>query len=218
MEEIMKQSLVFACLTLMLMISLVSGNGLQAQESKLASSVGPQQNADHKTVGFRVTRWQVKHMHDAKKAKELVASLKKVGCEVTQAAHNGHTDVRYRCQYWKLITVENKEFAAQWSKWLHSVGMDTVVVDPDESIAKDTVDLRLANWRTMHLHDKTQADEITNMLKAVGCEVERSAHDGHIDLRFRCPEWKTIALGDHPSSHVWQNWLNENGFETKHKH
>ena len=195
-------------LALAMILSVFSLALANAQQTKLASSAaGPADTTAHKTVGFRVTEWQTKHMHDAKAAEELVASLKKVGCEVTQAAHNGHIDIRFRCPAWKLITVDNQEYAVQWSNWLKGAGMETVVEDPADTIATDTVEFRLPNWQNMHLHDAAKAKEVINMLKMVGCEIEESNHDGHIDVRFRCPEWKTIALHSHDASHHWQEWL-----------
>lgn len=213
----MNMSKVIALTFVFLICGVSSTTGQQTQTATLKSDA-PATAENHKTVGFRLVNWQTKHLHDAKAAQELAESLKKVGCEVQQAAHNGHIDVRFRCPSWKMITVENKDYAVQWNNWLKNAGMETVVEDPAESIAKDTVQYRLTDWKRMHLHDPAKVSEVTNMLKMVGCETETADHNGHVDIRFRCPEWKTIALHNHAASHHWQEWLNKNGFETKHSH
>ena len=184
----------------------------QFQETSNASA-----SSENRVVGFRSQQWQTRHMHDLKAADELYEALQRVGCEVTKANHNGHIDINYRCAMWKTITVENADFAVQWSNWLASAGLQTVIVNPPTTVP-NRIRFRVADWSNIHTSSAAEADEIGAMLQMIGCEAERHPHDGHIDIRHRCPEWKTIALHNHDAAHAWQNWLNQKGFETEHMH
>lgn len=187
--------------------------------AQTAQNAGPTSTAEtKKTIGFRSVAWQTRHIHDMAVARDLIASLKKIGCEVTQHDHNGHLDVRYRCATWKSITVENDEFAKQWTEWLVGYGMETVRVDPPDTPGLEIVRFRKADWQNLHLHDAAKAGQIMTMLKMIGCEADQHEHDGHIDVRFRTGDWKTIALHNHDAAHGWQEWLDNLGFETEHSH
>lgn len=76
-------------------------------------------------VRYRAEKWQAKHIHDAKKAKTIAATLTKLGCEVKQEQHNGHLDVKYRCPKWKQMELESHEKAHQWEKWFKEYGFQT---------------------------------------------------------------------------------------------
>lgn len=171
-----------------------------------------------KKIVFRIAQWQVKHVHDAAKADELMASLKKVGCEVATENHNGHIDLKYRCANWTPITVENDNYATQWSNWLIGQGAETVLVEPAETPGMEIVRFQMPGWNNTHLNDQAQANELARMLKMIGCEAEVAAHDGHYDVRYKTGGWKTIACHNHDAAHAWQDWLNKIGFETQHTH
>ena len=80
------------------------------------------------------------------------------------------------------------------------------------------VDFRLMQWRAKHCHDTGEADSHYKALKSLGCQVEKHEHNGHIDLRYRLPFWKSLALKSDQEAHKWQKYLNKMGFETKHEH
>ncbi len=203
----------------LIMIILVGSNELVAQSTQKAQGEAATAPVNaRKTIGFRCITWQHKHIHDMAAAKQLIESLEKIGCEVTQEDHNGHLDVKYRCATWKSITVENDEFATQWTNWLVGNGMETVRVDPPAIAGLELVKFRHTEWKNLHIHDSNQATQMVAMLKLIGCEAEQHQHDGHFDVRFRAAEWKTIALHNHQAAHSWQEWLNSNGFETEHSH
>ena len=82
----------------------------------------------------------------------------------------------------------------------------------------EIVRYRLADWKTKHIHDTKKAETITATLKKLGCEVQQHSHNGHIDVKYRCPQWHELKLKTHEDAHKWENWLKEFGFTTEHKH
>jgi hypothetical protein len=84
--------------------------------------------------------------------------------------------------------------------------------------ADEIVRYRLTEWKRQHLHDAAKATKITETLTKLGCEVQKENHNGHIDLKYRCPEWKQLKLNSHADAHKWEAWLKEFKFETEHKH
>ena len=84
--------------------------------------------------------------------------------------------------------------------------------------AEEIVRYKLANWKAKHIHDAKKAETIADTLKKLGCELQKLDHDGHIDVRYRCPEWKQLDLKTHDEAHKWEKWLKDYGFETEHKH
>ncbi len=211
----MKQMKTLLAAATISLVTLVNTPGLKAQT---AQNVGASKVEAQKTIGFRLANWQTKHIHNAAEAEKLIASLEKIGCEVSRHDHNGHWDVRYRCPNWKTITVENETFQKQWSGWLAGQGLETVVVNPPDSPGLELVKFRKPEWQNLHLHDTNKAAQMIAMLKMIGCEADQHEHNGHIDVRFRCTEWSSIALHHHDAAHQWQGWLNELGFETQHTH
>ncbi len=73
-------------------------------------------------VHYQCKEWQAKHIHDVKKAEKIYATLKKLGCEVTKADHNGHVDVKYRCEKQRDMPVESHKIAMDWEKWFKEYG------------------------------------------------------------------------------------------------
>ena len=195
----------------------LSGTG-QLLAQTTAQNVGAATTEAQKKIGFRLANWQTKHIHNVAEAEKLIASLEKIGCEVTKADHNGHLDVRYRCPAWKSITVENDEYQKQWATWLAGQGMETVVIAPPATPGLELVRFRRTEWHNLHMHDEAAVAKLVSMLKMIGCDAEKHEHNGHIDVRFRCREWSSISLHNHDAAHKWQNWLNELGFETEHTH
>ncbi|TWU39891.1 hypothetical protein Q31b_32070 [Novipirellula aureliae] len=84
--------------------------------------------------------------------------------------------------------------------------------------ADETVRYQCPEWKAKHIHDEAKADTIEKTLKKLKCEVERSEHNGHIDLKYRCKEWHTLKLDTHDEAHKWESWLKAFGFNTEHKH
>ena len=86
------------------------------------------------------------------------------------------------------------------------------------SAEREVVAYRLANWKTIHFDDSRRADIHTQTIKRLGCEVNSGDHGGHIDVSYRCTEWREISLDSHDKAHEWEGWLKASGFETRHQH
>ena len=93
-----------------------------------------------------------------------------------------------------------------------------VVADAASAAQKEVVSYRLKEWKTVEFEDAKKAKTHYDTIKKLGCEVKQNQHDGHIDVTYRCPEWKQIALKSHSDAHKWEKWLKASGFETKHAH
>ncbi|MCO8123198.1 hypothetical protein NHH03_15725 [Stieleria sp. TO1_6] len=98
--------------TVLLLAFLVTAVVLAAAPAATAAEV----------VHFQCKEWKAKHIHDAKKAETIAATLKKLGCEVKQDEHNGHMDVKYRCEKEKQLPVKTHEEAVKWEKWFKEYG------------------------------------------------------------------------------------------------
>jgi hypothetical protein len=82
----------------------------------------------------------------------------------------------------------------------------------------EIVNFRLVQWRSAHYDDAKLAQANLTTFKKIGCEVEQNQHGGHVDVRYRCPTWRSIAAKSHVEAHQWEKWLKASGFETSHKH
>lgn len=198
-----------------MVIATVIGSSLAyaQQPAKLASV-----STVKKTIGFRLANWETAHFHDASAADKTETALKKIGCETQRQAHDGHIDLRYRCVGWKQLTVETDEHLVQWHQWLGDRGMQTLVVDPPASMNMVTVRYQMSKQGHLHIHDADEAVHTQQALEMIGCIVSKSEHNGHIDLTFNCPEWKTIGFPVCAIAHEWEAWLKLQGFRTEHKH
>lgn len=202
-----------------------NGSATKTQVRRTPANVGQTRNvpavktsAAPKIVGYRAPEWESIHTTSEDEATQVIATLKKIGCEVDTVDHDNHIDVKFRCAEWRSMQVKTFGLQGQWAEWCKKHGLETVVVNPPADTKKPTVSFRLPKQRTVHLHDVHKAKQIINTLNLIGCEVETKDHDGHIDATFACPEWSTIELTSEDSAHGWQKWLNESGFETKHTH
>ena len=83
---------------------------------------------------------------------------------------------------------------------------------------QEIVGYRLKQWKTVHFDDAKRAKTHYETVKKLGCEAKQADHGGHIDVTYRCPEWKEIALKSHSDAHKWEKWLKASGFETRHAH
>lgn len=73
---------------------------------------------------------------------------------------------------------------------------------------------RLTEWKTIHTNTEEQAQKELEILQRVGCEVDSQNHDNHIDVRYRCPEWKSIKLASDQLVSQWAVWCQAKGMET----
>lgn len=73
-------------------------------------------------VHYQCKEWKAKHIHDVKKAETISETLKKLGCEVTESKHDGHIDLKYRCEKEKDLPVKSHQDAVKWEKWFKEFG------------------------------------------------------------------------------------------------
>ncbi len=83
---------------------------------------------------------------------------------------------------------------------------------------KEEVRYRLVNWKSKCIHDAELAESLVKTLTDLKCEVRKMGHDGHLDVKYRCPEWRKMTLKTHEDAHKWEAWLKHYGFETQHIH
>jgi hypothetical protein len=171
-----------------------------------------------KKVGFRMANWRSIHGDGTKATTDLVSTLQKIGCEVKQDNHGGHVDISFRCPSWKTVSVQNDDQSNQWHQWLVNNEFETVVLNPPATTKLPTVKVRMAAWKIVHAQSAGQATALKETYELIGCEAVVDNHGDHIDLKFRCPNWSTVALVNSDAAHVWQDWLNKSGFETQHDH
>jgi len=193
----------------------------------VAQEVGtPTETGKKMILGFRMQNWKANHIHDAAAAATQAETLRKLGCEVKTAQHNGHSDVQYRTVYWKSLALDTPEQLQQWKTWLEATGFDVIYGRPASSQAAPKVDgtqhevvkYRLASWRSQHIHQPNELGQLTTLYRSLSCETENLEHAGHTDLRYRCPQWMEIDLPSHEAAHKWQEFLKNAGFETTHEH
>lgn len=84
--------------------------------------------------------------------------------------------------------------------------------------AKELVRYRLVDWRVVHTGKVAEAKKLAATLTKLKCEVKEANHGNHIDVRYRCKEWKELQLPTHAAAHQWETWLKKYGFETVHEH
>ena len=82
----------------------------------------------------------------------------------------------------------------------------------------ESVEFRLADWKTIHFDDSKKGTAHYDAVKKLGCEVKKEDHGGHLDVSYRCKDWKKMTVASHDAAHEWERWLKAAGFETKHKH
>lgn len=97
-------------------------------------------------------------------------------------------------------------------------GLVLAAAGPAAAAEKEAVQFRLKSWKTLEFEDASKAKAHADAVKKIGCEVTQENHGGHIDVTYRCPEWKQVAVRNHGEAHKWEKWLKDSGFETKHAH
>ncbi|QDT03118.1 hypothetical protein K227x_14990 [Rubripirellula lacrimiformis] len=96
--------------------------------------------------------------------------------------------------------------------------MAALMAVPTFALAGEMVRYQCKEWKAKHIHDAKKADTISATLKKLGCELKQDQHNGHIDVKYRCPDWRELKLDSHDEAHKWEKWLKEYGFTTEHKH
>lgn len=195
----------------------ISGIGKEPDNrgsSKLASH---EKAPAEESISFRLPDWKQMHFHDAQEAEKHLNAVEQLGCVVKKSQHGDHIDVRYHCQEWKSMTLENAEAAKQWNDWLVSAGFDVFSprVDAAFSSGEAAVQFRLAEFKSLHGDGSAEQNQFVETLKKVGCDVRVTEHGNHSDIRFRAPTWCKICVADEAAANQWVEWFKTQGFEAK---
>jgi len=89
---------------------------------------------------------------------------------------------------------------------------------PVQAAENEVVEYRLTQQRTMHLDDEKISRQYHTTLQQLKCESNLDIHDGHIDLTYRCRQWRRVEFDSHAAAHKWEQWLKAFGFEVSHSH
>lgn len=168
-------------------------------------------------ISFRTSKPIAGHYHSSQEAATTEKTLKQIGCETKRSQHDGHIDLTYECQFWRSLTLSDAKEVANWNKWLTAKGFSVVTNTPAEN-HPEAVKYRLAAWRTLHFDAARDAKAHVAMFKMLGCEVTMAKHNGHEDVKFRCPSWKALGVSTHQEAHGWMQALKKYGFATLHEH
>ena len=82
------------------------------------------------------------------------------------------------------------------------------------SLSGMIVGYRAPEWKTLHTSSTKGAEQTVATLKRIGCEVETNNHDDHVDIKFRCEEWRSMKVKTHALQSQWSNWCENQGLET----
>ena len=197
------------------------------------------------SVAYRLKETKTIHFDDARKARLHLDAVRKLGCEAKMDDHGDHMDVMYRLTTWKALTLADEKTAHQWEDWMKKSGFETVHAHGDNnhaghdhaghnhgledghfhgdghdhgSAAAEVLTYSLQQWKTTHTRDRREAEELTAILKGLGCDVRTQAHGDHDDVVFRCTRPMHLDLSSHRVASTWESWLQRTGFRTEHTH
>jgi hypothetical protein len=234
LKDLKMKRMVFTGLAFIVSVSMVFGNVVvfaqqqqrshsehvhDAYTSHVHEAHGAHEHCDHQhaveTLAYTLPEWKTIHFDDAAKAAQLAETVMKLGCEVKQVAHVGHTDLSYRCAQWKTISLESRPLAEQWTNWLKSSGFDVSHgnVAPKYSQGPEVVEFRLVHWTLVHGKGGEYDRQFTSRLKELGVEVRVNDQGNHSDIQYRSPVWKDVHLADHESAKALSAWMVKQGFE-----
>ena len=77
---------------------------------------------------------------------------------------------------------------------------------------------RLADWHEQHFEDAQKAAQHFQAIQKLGCEVKQTSHAGHVDIVYRCVDWKEMKVANHKLADQWSGWLKGSGFDIHHAH
>ena len=101
--------------------------------------------------------------------------------------------------------------------FLLALAVASPMVATGTATAEEVVRYRLETWKRKHLHDVDKAERIIDTLKKLGCEVEQFDHNGHIDVKYRCPQWRQINPETRDEAVRWERWFKAYSFQTELK-
>lgn len=88
----------------------------------------------------------------------------------------------------------------------------------DHNHSGELLAFQLPGWKSMHFDDANKATQHAATVKKLGCEVKQDNHAGHIDVTYRCVNWKSMQVKNHQLAEHWSKWLTASGFDVSHGH
>lgn len=83
---------------------------------------------------------------------------------------------------------------------------------PDEQRELFRISFRLAKPAAAHMSHEKEAEENLKTLRQLGCKAELQQHEGHLDLKYECPDWRSITFKTEAEVDQWQTWLRKYQF------
>ena len=180
---------------------------------------------------YRLVEPQTQEFEDAKQGEAFVKALSKLGCKSKVESHEGHMDVIYQQPRWTLVTLQSEELVHKWQEWLKRAGCETLHSENPEheeehndahqhehAADTDVISFQAPRWVAMHFEKAGSAAEFIVVCKALGCEYQEDAHEGHADINFRCVKPRTIECAGHEAAESRAKWLTKLGFAVQHNH
>lgn len=140
------------------------------------------------SVAYRLTDGNTMHFNDPTLAQQHLATVEKLGCEVSQDQHAGHIDISYRATYWKSLDLANPILASQWETWLKAAGFETMKGEPIPAEARNAARRYYANRETELQGTQRQMDRPQR-----GVDSRQSSHE---QVAYRLTSWKTQHFDD----------------------
>ncbi len=152
-------------------------------------------------------------------AQQHLEAVQRLQCVSSLETAGEVTTVSYYCADWKSVEIATHELALEWMTWLKAAGFDCSHGDTDPALleGEEVVEFRLTEWNTVHAESE-EATALVETLTRVGCEVQQTDDEGHLDVTFRSPLWKDIHFADHETAEQWITWFEGHDFEVRHDH
>ena len=77
---------------------------------------------------------------------------------------------------------------------------------------------RLPQSKTIQVNDDESAWTLKDSLLLLGCRVRLRSRGAHFNLKFHCPQWKTIKFVASDKTNYWEGRMQSLGFETRCLH
>ena len=95
-----------------------------------------------------------------------------------------------------------------------SAGTTEQPASPETETMRKAVSFRLTQWFVIHGDGTEATQQQIAQLRNMGCEVQQQNHGNHIDIMYRCPQWKSMTVENDEQMASWYEWLQKAGFDT----
>ncbi len=97
--------------------------------------------------------------------------------------------------------------------WILAAAVVAIGTCPVLAASPVVVSFRLGKWKEAHFKDAMSAKRHYDTVRQLGCEAKQDSHDGHHDVKFRAPKWRSLKLKNEQLADQWTHWFEGNGFE-----